>query len=136
MWVGCISIFGGSPLATFSSLFQLSIVLVIPERFDNLATTTFNQTMDPKKRKKGWYYTSRKDWVLFFHWVSKNLSNRNYRLGELINLYSFSGKIRQLGHKLLFKKYDSIFCHKIYGHFNVPLNWPHCKKNPESFEYL
>jgi hypothetical protein len=30
----------------------IRIALNVAERFDNLATTTFNQTMDPKKRKK------------------------------------------------------------------------------------
>ena len=51
VWVGCISKLCGSPLATLSGLFQSAIEVVVAERFHDLATTSFDQSMCPEKKK-------------------------------------------------------------------------------------
>ena len=52
VWVGCISKLCGSPLATLSGLFQSAIEVVVAERFHDLATTSFDQSMCPEKKSR------------------------------------------------------------------------------------
>ena len=52
LWVGRINKLGRSPLAILSGLFQSAIVIVVPERFHDLAASLFGQSMNSENENQ------------------------------------------------------------------------------------